>query len=189
MIKGSHNTMTYLYPDNQIMKLFKWIYQCQSKTITEQFEEGCRCFDLRIRLENNRWVFAHGLYKSSRHKIEDILNMLKGLAKLNRIKIYIRLILETSKYDKITESEFIKLCKTLKTKYSENLIFFEGRRKYDWKILYDFKYYPEVKQFVGSMKSWYGKLCPWLYSFIHKKRDLEKASSYDNDIICLFDFI
>lgn len=189
MIKGSHNTMTYLSPDNKIMNLFKWIYKCQIKSIVEQFGDGCRCFDLRLKWKNNKWIFAHGSYKSSRHTWEEILNKLNGLAVLNRTKIYIRFILEISKHNKEAEAEFIKLCKAVKDRYTPYLVFFEGRRKYDWMILYDFEYYPQIEQFVGSMKSWYGKIWPWLYSFFNKKRDLEKASSYNDDVICLFDFV
>lgn len=189
MIKGSHNTMTYLDPDNKIINLFKWIYKCQSKTIIEQYGEGCRCFDLRVKRKNNRWVFAHGLYETSRHTWEEVLNKFNALAVLNNTKIYIRIILETSKYNKESEDEFIKFCKNVKERYSPSLIFFGGRRKYDWKELYDFGFHPLVEQFVGSMKSWYGKIWPWLYSFLNKKRDLEKVSLYNNDTICLFDFV
>lgn len=34
----------------------------QGKTIKEQYEAGCRLFDLRIKLHHGRFVFAHGGY-------------------------------------------------------------------------------------------------------------------------------
>lgn len=189
MILGSHNTMTYLTPDNKLLKLFSFLYKCQDETISEQFNRGCRCFDLRIRLHKGNWVFAHGLFRSSDYQPMDILNILNALAVMNNEKLYIRLLLETKKYNKEQEEGFVEFCKSLKNKYFGNLIFFEGRRKYDWEILYDFGVYPNVVQYVGSMRSWYGKIWPKLYWAINIERDLQEASSQSDDTLCLFDFI
>jgi len=190
MILGSHNTMTYLAPDNKFLKLFKFIYKCQNRSICEQFESGCRCFDIRIRLDKNyKWVFAHGIFKSSEYSPVDIFNKLNALAVMTQEKIYIRLLLETSKYDWKQEIEFIKFCKELSAKYSDFLVFFEGRRKYDWVQLYDFKNNPDLIQYVGSMCSWYGKIWPKLYWWINNNKNIKKAKNQKDNTICLFDFV
>jgi hypothetical protein len=38
----------------------------QSKTIAEQYEAGCRMFDIRVKLVDNQWHCAHGLWISKR---------------------------------------------------------------------------------------------------------------------------
>ena len=44
----------------------------QSKTIKEQYEAGCRMFDIRIKLVDNQWKCAHGLWHTER-TAKDIL--------------------------------------------------------------------------------------------------------------------
>ena len=38
----------------------------QSKTIKEQYEAGCRMFDIRVKLIDNEWYCAHGLWRTKR---------------------------------------------------------------------------------------------------------------------------
>ena len=44
----------------------------QSKTIKEQYDVGCRMFDIRVKLINNEWYCAHGIWRTKR-TAEDIL--------------------------------------------------------------------------------------------------------------------
>ena len=44
----------------------------QNKTIKQQYDAGCRMFDIRVKLVNNKWRCAHGLWKSKR-LAEDII--------------------------------------------------------------------------------------------------------------------
>lgn len=57
---ATHNSATGEKP----MGLLSWLLipfaRTQSKTIKEQYEAGCRMFDLRIRLHEHQWRFAHG---------------------------------------------------------------------------------------------------------------------------------
>ena len=47
----------------------------QNKTIVEQYNAGCRSFDIRVRYSKKRrmWICAHGLWESVR-PAEDIIN-------------------------------------------------------------------------------------------------------------------
>lgn len=47
----------------------------QSKTIKEQYEAGCRSFDLRVKKIKDTWYCAHGVWKSKR-TFEDIIQEL-----------------------------------------------------------------------------------------------------------------
>ena len=46
--------------------------KCQSKTIKQQYESGCRLFDIRLKLVNNKWRMAHGWWYTKR-SAEDII--------------------------------------------------------------------------------------------------------------------
>ena len=47
----------------------------QSKTIAQQYQAGCRSFDLRVKKVKDSWVCAHGLWKTKR-TFEDIITEL-----------------------------------------------------------------------------------------------------------------
>ena len=105
-------------------------------------------------------------------------------------KIYVRLILEESKENLEQEAAFVEKVKEIDNKYAPNLIFFEFTRKFDWKVLVDTGVYiKEPEQFVGSMKSWYGKVWPWLYWKINNNKDREAFEKLGESDIALFDFV
>ena len=207
MIFGSHNTMTYLKSTSWIYNIFSCFWRCQKLDIYEQFSKGVRCFDLRVRMHDEHWVFAHG--KSIFDSDFDILTIIDTLNKICETcnsKVYIRLLLEINEHNSYQENSFISLCELLNGKYKNNdrIRIFECRRKYDWAQLYNFGVYPEVIQYVGSMQTKiYGKICPRLYYLFNKKKlnkiideinkceinkdELNKDTN-DNKIF-LFDFI
>ena len=195
-ILGSHNSMTYLESNNIFMNIFKFCWRCQTSDIDTQLLKGVRCFDIRIRLENNNWVFAHGksilktITQNGYNGLDGLLNHLNKYAVSTSSKIYIRLILEESKENLKQEKAFIKKVKEIYNKYIPNLIFFEFTRKFDWKVLIDTGVYiKEPEQFVGSMKSWYGKIWPWLYWKINNNKDKKTFEKLGESDIALFDFI
>lgn len=195
-ILGSHNSMTYLESNSIFMNIFKFCWRCQTSNIDTQLLKGVRCFDIRIRLEKSNWVFAHGksILKATTQNgyngLDGLLNYLNKYAVSTSSKIYIRLILEESKENLKQEEAFVKKVKEIYNKYTPNLIFFEFTRKFDWKILVDTGVYiKEPEQFVGSMKSWYGKIWPWLYWKINNNKDKEAFKKLDESDIALFDFV
>lgn len=60
---GSHNSFTYLQPVNPIFRLFTRLWRCQCKTITEQYGQGVRFFDIRVVNHHGKWYMAHGLVR------------------------------------------------------------------------------------------------------------------------------
>ena len=195
-ILGSHNSMTYLESHSIFMNIFKFCWRCQTSDINTQLLKGVRCFDIRIRLENDYWVFAHGrsILKSTTQNgldgLDGLLNYLNKYAVSTSNKIYIRLILEESKENLKQEEAFVKKVKEIYNKYTPNLIFFEFTRKFDWKVLVDTGVHiKEPEQFVGSMKSWYGKIWPWLYWKLNHNKDKKAFEKLGESDIALFDFI
>lgn len=180
---GTHNSMSYLPLKKWYLYPFKFMAKCQSKSIKEQYEVyGARMFDLRIAFRNFKPEFRHGImaYKGN------VIDVLKYLNSLNN-KIYVRLTLETKKEDNTQENLFKCLCNLWEKQY-KNIKFFNGRRKFDWKKLYNFKTKePNITQLVSSM-TW-KKLddwCPWLYARIMNKKNIANYKSKD---WLLIDFI
>ena len=192
-ILGSHNSMTYLKSHSIFMNIFKFCWRCQTSDIDTQLLRGVRCFDIRIRLKNSSWVFAHGrstLKATTQNGLDDLLDHLNKYAVQISSKIYVRLILEESKEDLEQEAAFVEKVKEIDNKYAPNLIFFEFTRKFDWKVLVDTGVHiKEPEQFVGSMKSWYGKIWPWLYWKINNNEDKKAFENLGEGDIALFDFV
>lgn len=195
-ILGSHNSMTYLESHSIFMNIFKFCWRCQTSDIDTQLLKGVRCFDIRIRLENGSWVFAHGrstlkaTTQNGYNGLDGLLNHLNKYTVSTSNKIYIRLILEESKENLKQEEAFVKKVKEIYNKYTPNLIFFEFTRKFDWKVLIDTGVHiKEPEQFVGSMKSWYGKIWPWLYWKINNNEDKKAFEKMGESDIALFDFV
>ena len=189
-ILGSHNSMTYLPPKLWLMRLFSLIWRCQKHDVKYQYSEGVRCFDLRVRNVNGKWIFAHGIISLKGVELIDVLNYLNTKAVIHNEIIYIRLILETRKPDIHQEHIFRELCEELENRYYGTLKFFEARRKFDWLQLYDFDgFYPYTAQYVGSMKSLYGKVCPWLYWKLNNSKNKQMLNELSDDTIALYDFI
>jgi hypothetical protein len=61
---ASHNSGTGEAGHGWWSALLEPFSQCQDKTLVEQFREGVRLFDIRVRKRGDKWVFAHGLWES-----------------------------------------------------------------------------------------------------------------------------
>lgn len=174
---ASHDTMTYLKPKQWYLYPFKFIAKCQSKSIEEQYGKyGIRYFDFRVRFDkNNEPEFAHGLisYKCNVYDVLDYLNSRED-------EVWVRLLLEIIKEDKQQEELFKEFCEKVENKYL-NLRFHNGRKKYDWKVVYQFKNEePTLDQKVSSM-TWkiFDDWCPWFYAKIMNKKNLAKGTDKD----------
>lgn len=190
-IIGTHNSMTYLRPQ----KWYGWFIipfaRCQRKTIEEQWHDGARCFDLRIRFtKKGEPYFAHGLYECT-HEVKpiDVLVQLDRLILRYNQPAFVRLILEDPDKQNHNVFYFKQFCQ----EWSKNKLIrlFGGNRKGDWKKLYTFKDdVPDSlnNQWVSSMAEdarWYEKFLPFAYAWRCNKRNKENVKPKFN----LFDFI
>lgn len=189
MIIGSHNTMTYAKPRKWWMHVIVPFAVCQTKDVDEQILEGVRCFDLRIRLKKDKWVFAHGLYEVD-GDVYATIDKIRNYADYLRKKVYIRIVLERNKTSRKETERFVKFCEMCENQLGKYIVPFEGRLKSGWKELYSFKYRPKsIIQNVSSMATdarWYEKAIPFLYAF--RKNEENKCRVYNNKIV-LYDFI
>lgn len=182
MILGSHNSISFSVPQWYMCPFF-WIAKCQSLDISRQAQCGAVIFDFRVRFDDSGVpYFCHGLMQYKGENVNDVLTALNAMFSGRGAKV--RLVLETKKADPRQEDLFREFCKKCEDDY-ESLEFFEGTRKFDWKVVYAFKTGYDLEQMVGSMQglSWW----PWLYARLHNKKNMEMAAGKDG--IFLFDFI
>lgn len=188
-IIGTHNSMTYLRPQ----KWYGWFMipfaRCQRKTIEQQWNDGARCFDLRIRFtKQGEPYFAHGLYECT-HKIKfiDVLMQLDKLILRDGQHAFVRLILEDPDKQNHNVFYFKEFCNVCRHYYKE-IRFFGGNRKGDWAQIVEFDYKPNLTQYVGSMMEdarWYEKLMPFAYAWRRNKKNKQNPQGD----IAIYDFI
>lgn len=69
---GTHDSATGEKGKGFLSWLVTIFAKTQSKTIKEQYEAGCRMFDIRCKLTKGKWYCAHGLWHTQR-TLEDII--------------------------------------------------------------------------------------------------------------------
>lgn len=189
-IIGTHNSVTAHPPRKWWMKLGKAIAVTQDKTIYQQYADGIRCFDLRIRLsDDDTWVLCHGLYEVSLD-VYDLLYWFRTKAEQNRENVYIRIVLEDKKHCDKEAERFVKFCEWADS-FSPYLIFIAGNRKSDWMQLYKFGY-PNQRQWMpvsscAEDAKWYEKAFPRLYAKRMNKHNLKNIPQQYG--FAFFDFI
>lgn len=175
---ASHNSMSYLPPRKWWMYPFRFMARCQSKSIEEQYEKyGIRMFDLRISFRKLLPEFRHGAiaYKGDVCKVLDYLNSKRDCK--------VRLILEEYLNDKTQyQEDMFKVFATNCEHIYENIMFFGGVRKRDWKEIYKFKYSPSYDNKYSSdntngttgtiLDDWF----PWLYARLNNKKNISKGT-------------
>lgn len=181
---GSHNTLTYAAPCPVWARLVSFVWRCQSNDIATQIARGARAFDIRVAWHKGRWRGAHGVVTLDISPLE-VLSYINTHCK----GACVRLILERGLDDGF---RFRALCKTVQS-FCTDLHFFGGNFKPDWRQLYRFDdpvglaAEKTLEQHVGSMKSWWGKICPRLWAATH--RNLPERAGQPDTPVLLIDFI
>ena len=181
--------MTYLRPQ----KWYGWFMipfaRCQRKTIEQQWNDGARCFDLRIRFtKQGEPYFAHGLYECT-HKVKfiDVLTQLDKLILRDGQRAFVRLILEDPDKQNHNVFYFKEFCQDW-SKDNKLMHLFGGNRKGDWAQIVEFDYKPNLTQYVGSMMEdarWYEKFMPFAYAWRRNKKNKQNPQGD----IAIYDFI
>lgn len=194
-IIGTHNSMTFLPPEHWYGWFMIPFARCQRKTIEEQWHDGARCFDLRIRFtKQGEPYFAHGLYECT-HEVKPI----DVLVRLDRLMIrynqpaFVRLILEDPDKQNHNVVYFKAFCQAWETHQAFHTVnkwihFFGGNRKGDWAQIVEFDYKLNLTQYVGSMMEdarWYEKIMPFAYAWRRNKKNKQNPQGD----IAIYDFI
>ncbi len=182
---GSHNSMSYLPTTKWWMRLGRFIYRCQTKTIKEQAED-MDYIDIRLAVIDGEVNFAHGLavFKGGIDDLLEVLDTYEG---------YVRVLWEDN-YDKSEDAEeiFIDICENLKTTYPD-VKFVGGRQKSTWRVIYNFGTPdPAISDMYSSMDEEHKWCCwcPCLYAAIYNNSNIEDFEDLNcDDIIMLYDFV
>lgn len=194
-IIGTHNSMTFLPPEHWYGWFMIPFARCQRKTIEEQWYDGARCFDLRIRFtKQGEPYFAHGLYECT-HEVKpiDVLTQLDKLILRDGQRAFVRLILEDPDKQNHNVVYFKAFCQAWETHQAFHTVnkwihFFGGNRKGDWAQIVEFDYKPNLTQYVGSMMEdarWYEKIMPFAYAWRRNKKNKQNPQGD----IAIYDFI
>lgn len=193
---GSHNSLSYLPCRKWWMYLINWAAKCQSKTLSEQFHDGVRYFDIRLKWDDKKenWVIAHGLieYKGN---IRKVLETLDSLADFYNKKLYVRFLLEYNKRPDDEATKIIKLRNFVtyaRVEYS-NIMYHLIETKWDEKII---KHYIKDMVLVHAYSSVLGNKrffwIPYWYAKIHNKESRKTCKSTLEDKVnrvLMLDFV
>ena len=186
MVLGSHNSWSYLPVKKWWMRPLAFMARCQCKTIQEQYKLGVRCFDLRVRFDEE-WntVFAHGIieYNVSEYRVWKDLRWLD-----DKGDCYVRVIHEArskKQHSEYKTSNFQYMCRELQKRLS-NTKFWCGRNLYNWEVDYDFGFCPTCEEKYASVSCKWLAWWPWLYARAINHRIRTQGSNSD---ILLIDYV
>lgn len=160
----------------------------QGKTIKEQYEAGCRMFDIRVRLIDGEWRCAHGPWHTKR-TAEDILT---GIARFKE-ECYVTLTYEGSKDNLYAFTEFVSYimqkCERIHwggvaVKYGQGSSLLKVQ--YEYLLPYPPKWPCSVQAFLPlDGKTWHILLpIPWLWKKIYHNK-----AEFDNKVYRFVDFL
>jgi hypothetical protein len=179
MVKiGTHNSATGMKGKGWLSWLVTPFAKCQSKTIREQYEAGCRMFDIRVKWHEGRLVCAHGLWRS-RRLAYNILNEIDWLGGCIVILTY------EGGLSVLEEAYFKNYAQLLKVNFPD-IIWREVCIKKGWKcIMFSETKEKNTKDFATKDKSWLFCLLPipWLWKKFSKKVE------FDENTFKLVDFL
>ena len=188
---GSHNSFTYLEANNRLYAQFPIVWRCQYKTIQQQYKDGVRFFDVRVKLEKkagkNMWRVAHGIVDLPQlfTSIKNIFNYFKTLPGSK-----FRLILE----DPTGLKEFKEEVKPYIDSTEHDCLFIA--EKESWEVLMnrmpkleDYCYMP----FVSHKSTWENlrdmEICTIKKHADHNNPPISKAMIDDPNVIYFMDYI
>lgn len=136
VIVGSHNSMSYLPPKNLWGKITKPWGKCQSLNLYEQWKEGVRMFDIRVRMIGKTWHLVHNKVDYGKLDITELTKVLNDISDEEPNIITIRLGLDvrkTPKDDKEYTEKFVALAKLINQMTITNCIIDDCITFWNWK--------------------------------------------------------
>lgn len=149
--------------------------RCQSKTIKEQYDSGCRYFDIRVKNTKRGWICAHGIWQSKK----ELSEILKEINEFGDCYIMIT-------YEGVSPNDFLDIVDILVNSYNKIVFTSINTKKPEWKCL---KTYNDI-YIQGSFKnldgsSWHTYIpIPWLWKIIYYNKPV-----FNNEYFKMVDFL
>lgn len=175
---GTHNSATGEHGRGWLSWLVTPFAKCQSKTIREQYEAGCRMFDIRVKWVECRLVCAHGLWRSRRMAY----SILDEIDKLGDCIVILTYEGGLSEHEKANFME----CATLMKATFPNITWREVCIKKGWKCIMPSETKERnTKDFATKDKNWLFCLVPipWLWKVFSCR------PKFNNDEYKMVDFL
>lgn len=196
MIKGSHNSLTYLKPKTFLMRLLGFKYTCQTKSLENQIKTGTHALDINVRFDtNHNIIVTNGKWESKNHyTCNEFISKILDTIKNNRIDdddILININLDTFDDSYFQEMNFIKFINMFIDKTEKNVYIIGGKRVFDDEQVITRLRNPKTivtpVACVDKRTRFYEKWFPKLFTYRMNKKNL---SLWENeDVVCLFDNI
>lgn len=168
---GTHNSATGEKGKGWLSWLVTPFAKCQSKTIREQYNAGCRMFDIRVKWVDGCFRCAHGLWTSERFAY-GILQELNNLGKCIVILTY------EGSLNGYQEKNFIESVMLMKAAFP-NITWREISVKKGWRnIIPSETQEKNTKDFATIDKSIIFALCPipWIWKKLGKKHTFNEKT-------------
>lgn len=171
---ATHNSVTGEASATWLDVLLVPFARCQSKTIREQYEAGCRYFDVRYKYSDRKgyYVCAHGLWESKR-SLRDVIQEIDELG-----GCYVMVTCESGA-PLMTGSirHMVQECTNTTFTYF-------NRKKPKWRIDYCNKILSHVNGYTMlGWQSWHTLIpIPWLWAKLRKKE-------YNEEMFTFVDFL
>lgn len=183
---ATHNSGTGEKGGGLLSLLLTPFARCQGKTLVGQYRAGVRLFDIRVRKVNDRWVFAHGLWRSRD-------TVYSALSKLNRETYKAKekaMLMVTYEGECDDRKDFVS--EVLLWECYNNLEVVEiNVRKPKWLTLARYKSVPFVQCFrVLDFSTWHTLIpIPWLWAKFENARWSVKARRCNPTEYAMIDFV
>lgn len=172
---GTHNSATGESGHGILSWLGTPFARCQSKTIAEQYEAGCRYFDIRVKYTKRGWICAHGIWESKR-TLSHVLSQINTYG-----DCYVMLT-----YEGESPEDFCDITDTFVTTYTGITFTCVNTKKPEWITLKTYNSVMFESDFVNlDGRSWHTYIpIPWLWKKIYKNNPV-----FNEETFKLVDFL
>ena len=183
-LKGTHNSASGEPSNGWFSRMIKPFVCTQTKSIIEQFNCGCRFFDLHIGIRNGIPYFSHGLW-SSTTPVYKTLHELNVLASNDPSITFVKVTYEGTVYE-LDSEKFVKEVQDLFSMLPHLELVEVAAKKPGFLTLY---LNTQVPCFVCDYPALNSS--KWDYFAIPKWRNLfyERKYEFNNDCFVIVDFL
>ena len=168
MTIGTHNSATGEQPQGLLSWLGTPFARCQTKTIREQYEAGCRFYDLRVCTYGDDWYLCHGLWLSRRTLLGVLVQLSRYPERCNVILTY-----EGSRND-TDFGRFVEMTDGIETAFRHINFVYTAVKCPKWEILRAIDKGNFPRQGFTPITGWRRLLpLPWVWHKLSRRRKID----------------